>query len=1488
MTTTPVTPVLNNKIDDQSNLLLTARYRWLLFVVVLPLFIVVMVLAANQYRDQRAQVLQDLAQNNATYTIALEGIAKETSNHVLQMKEWTENYLRNPPDHQSGLRKYFTPYMVNGELDSYSLDAVPEDKRELIGQLGWFAGDPRTPDVGEDVLDQSLEFFAIARLAHNISPYFEWSYFFSANQNFVSLYPWASMDSFLEQGGYTSLQTAMKDWFEYELYLAGTPAQNPQRVPYWTAPYIDAGGTGAMVSHAAPVYVDEDFHGIVGTDLRLVSLEQFLSTLPVTTGRLLILNDQRMLLADTAGTPVDKIRKVDDVLPDVLSKDRTEQAVLLKGEVLEIENYVFAARTTSHAPWTLVYLVTDEEITALLLPRLLPYALILVALAITVFIAFYLLKKEFISPALALVKYLRDASFDSSTLKPQLPQLWQTWVNVASHTFSSNRDATRKLLESEERLQQVLNNSSAVVYVRDIEERFLLVNRPFERLLHVSQDEIIGKTLDEVFPPETAAEFRANDMRVIDTNSVMEFEEDVTLKDGIHTYISSKFPLFDADGEIYAICGISTDITTHKKTEEILRQAALGISEAHGEDVFNSLAMHLSKAMGTAYALIGILENEDHIRTRALYAHGRIDDNITYELEGSPCQNVVGQQFRFYPDDIQGRFPEDSLLNEIGAESYAAIPLFDSKGGVLGLLAILDDKPLKDPVQVESILQIFAGRAASELERELADDALRASEASYRAIFEASEDAIFVHDLDTGRILDVNKKACAIYGYTYDEMLMATVGDLSSGVPPYTQEDAVRLIARAVKGEQLNFEWHRKNADGSLHWDEVFVRRVPIGGQDRILVHTREITARKESEEKLRASEQQYREANLKLRDSEAFKASIVDNALLAVITINDDGQVVEFNPAAVAMFGHDKKRAIGNDLTDLIIPEQYRTAHREGLARYLSTGEAQVLGKRLELQAMRADGSEFPIELSISVNRIGDADYFTAFIADLTDKKDAELALRTSEEQYRSIFNAASDALILWDAQGHMVDVNPAAWKMGGYTREEFLNKRFSEHIHPSSLPSYEKFKYDVATIKAASTETRAIRKDGSIIDLESRSVPMPYQGKPHILTIIRDITEQKQVAEELASQREALRQSEKLSAMGELLAGVAHELNNPLAILMGRAALLENKTSDPAVKTEVGKISAAAERCGRIVRTFLSMARQKSPECTPADLNDVVTSAIDLLGYSLRTSGIELETQLAEVLPEPYMDADQIGQIVVNLMVNAQHVLAEQPPPRRIMIETGQSKGGVYCRVSDNGPGVPAELQQRIFDPFFSTKDSGMGTGVGLSVSRSISREHGGQLKLENNEQGATFVLWLPLGFVCRPTNPDESPEAVKTLHADHVLIVDDEPEMAELLAEILQSAGLKTTLAHSGQEAMQWLEEHNCDIILSDIRMPDMDGPALWSELKSQHPNLARRVGFITGDTLSASITPFLKETGRPWLEKPFTPEQVLELIARIEVA
>lgn len=508
-----------------------------------------------------------------------------------------------------------------------------------------------------------------------------------------------------------------------------------------------------------------------------------------------------------------------------------------------------------------------------------------------------------------------------------------------------------------------------------------------------------------------------------------------------------------------------------------------------------------------------------------------------------------------------------------------------------------------------------------------------------------------------------------------------------------------------------------------------------------------------------------HRQALQQLRAGEAFKSAIVENSMLAVISMDQQGLVIEFNRAAEQVFGISAEQALGIDLAELIIPDRYRAAHRAGLMRHVETGQSKVIGAHLALSALHADGHEFPIELTIFVTPVGQDSFYTAFVADHTQRKQAE---------------------------------------------------------------------------------------------------------------------------EEVARQREALRQSEKLSAMGALLAGVAHELNNPLAILMGRAALLEDKTRDAELQSDAARIRIAADRCGRIVKTFLSMARQKPVERKWAFLNEVATGAVELLGYGLRSAGVDLTLNLDPDLPAVEMDADQIGQVLVNLVVNAQQALSSARVPRRLRLETGCEADSQFLRVADNGPGVPEEVRERIFDPFFTTKADGMGTGIGLSVSRAILREHGGELLLENASPGASFLLCLPVKE--RRNHPRTGRPAASESCAAHegtALIVDDEPEVAAVLADILRSAGYEVHVAGSGNEALRWLEQHSCNLLFSDVRMPDMDGITLWRTLRERRPELVKHMALVTGDTLSANIAPLIAETGLPCLEKPFLPEEVLLLATRIEV-
>lgn len=549
-------------------------------------------------------------------------------------------------------------------------------------------------------------------------------------------------------------------------------------------------------------------------------------------------------------------------------------------------------------------------------------------------------------------------------------------------------DADRALRESELRLQQVLDNTSAAVFAKDRTGRYLFVNREFERLTGRSADELIGHSDRDIFPSDMAAALRRNDMRVLLEARAMEFEESGVFAGEQRTFLSAKFPLLDVDDTPYAVCGIATDITVRKQIETALSTSALAVSSAYGRDLFMELSRYLAAILDVDVAFIAQMRPDDPatMHVLAFVCDGTPREHFDYALANTACATVVGHGFRIYRAGLGAQFPLDDDFIQMGAEGYAGYPLNDAQGRALGLISIVSRRPLEQPEFIESVMKIFAVRAAAEIERQRTDQALLASQASYRQIFEASEDAIFVHDFETGRIVDVNPKACSIFGYTHAEMLDIAMDRLGSGEPPYTGADAAAHLERARRAGSAGFEWHRRNKDGSLHWDEVYLKVANIGGAARILAFTRDITERKLAEEAAH-------------RNAEHLRAT-VNAALDCIIAMDENGTIIKFNPAAEACFGLSEGEALGRSLAETIIPERFRERHLYGLRRYLDGGPGPVLKQRLEVMAMRADGTEFPAELAIGVDDSPSGKTFIGYLRDITERTQAEQGRRRLEAQ--------------------------------------------------------------------------------------------------------------------------------------------------------------------------------------------------------------------------------------------------------------------------------------------------------------------------------------------------------------------------------------------------------------------------------------------------------------------------------------------------------
>jgi two-component system NtrC family sensor kinase len=510
------------------------------------------------------------------------------------------------------------------------------------------------------------------------------------------------------------------------------------------------------------------------------------------------------------------------------------------------------------------------------------------------------------------------------------------------------------------------------------------------------------------------------------------------------------------------------------------------------------------------------------------------------------------------------------------------------------------------------------------------------------------------------------------------------------------------------------------------------------------------------------------------------------------------------------------------------------------------------------------------------------------AIATDITERQRADEALRVSEASYRAIFDAAEDAIFVHDLDtGAIVDANPKACAAFGYTRDELRHLDLGElgsGTSPYTGEEARRLLQRAAAGEELRIEWHGRHRNGELRWHEVYGKRVTIGGRDRILSLARDITDKRRAAEELARQRESLYQREKLAALGSLLAGVAHELNNPLSVVVARAVLLEEQ-GDVKARAAAQKIRTAAERCARIVRTFLAMARQQQPERGPVAINDVVTDALDIAAYAVRTSSIDVTVELAHDVPLIFADADQLHQVLLNLIINAQQSLQEHPAPRRLRVTTAFDAvaGVVRVSVADNGPGIPAALRARIFEPYFTTKPIGIGTGVGLAVSLGIAEAHGGTLVVDcPPEGGAIFTVSLPVGTLAAADVASASPWAAGTRRRT-ILVVDDEAEIREALADILLGERHRVVTATSGREALERLSSGHFDVILTDIRMPDIDGRALYQEIERRWPGRARRVVFVTGDTLASALREFVHASGRPVIEKPFLPSEVRRVVA-----
>lgn len=631
--------------------------------------------------------------------------------------------------------------------------------------------------------------------------------------------------------------------------------------------------------------------------------------------------------------------------------------------------------------------------------------------------------------------------------------------------------------------------------------------------------------------------------------------------------------------------------------------------------------------------------------------------------------------------------------------------------------------------------------------------------------------------------------------------------------------------------------------------------------------------------EDARASADAYRQAvedERRARDavgqSEARYRNLFETATDAIYTVDPQGMFTSVNEATCELVGRERAEVLGRS------PLPFVSAGDTAMVK--EQFKAALLGhaRRYQCRFVRPDG--VPRLASVTNTPIRHGPHVIGILGvarDVTEERERDLALERSEIRYTQLVESASDAIFTADTTGNLTAVNRSLEVATGRSRDQLLGTPVLALIDPRDRAAAKEVMRAGLDGQFPRGQLRYADGNGELRHCSLTVTPLTEDGVvTGLLGIVRDVTDERRLTEQLVQQ-------EKLAAVGELVSGVAHELNNPLASVMAFAQLLLAAPADiPPDREAIDAINQEARRAAKIVANLLTFARQHQPERTIADLNRVVNDTLELRRYALRTAQVEIETNLDPDLPLTWADPFQLQQVVLNLLTNAEHALASWEGDKRISLSTSRRGQQLVISVADSGPGVPPENVSRIFNPFFTTKPVGEGTGLGLSISDGIVREHGGRIRVDSRPgHGATFEIELPHANPPSPTPVDGDEPAAVAAGTKRLLVVDDEAAIRHAVSIFFRSLGHVVDVASNGAEALARARAASYDAMLLDLRLPDTTGDAMLRALQ-QEGCVPERVVFVTGDTQSDAAQAILRATGCDVVGKPFLFDELAAVV------
>ena len=770
-----------------------------------------------------------------------------------------------------------------------------------------------------------------------------------------------------------------------------------------------------------------------------------------------------------------------------------------------------------------------------------------------------------------------------------------------------------------------------------------------------------------------------------------------------------------------------------RERDRIYLGAARQVADAVGDEYFYRLCEQLCALTRVTHALVSLLEPDGRTaRVISGVGRGKRMAGFGYDLENTPCARVLQEEICICSRDVQRHFPKDEALARMGIQGYMGIRLQAPSGQVLGLLTLLHDAPLTRTDQKEAGLRLFALRTAAELQRLQAGLQVEKSEQRLRSLIEGSLQGIIVHR--ASRPLYVNLTAARMFGFASPSDLK-TFDDTLELVASEDRERILEYFAMRRQGEAQpeHLEFRGLRRDGRRIWVES--RNILIDWEDgpAYFSSLHDLSYRRSVEESLRQSEERFR--------------VLLDTVTDSIFLHDLKGRIRDINSRAVQSLGYSREELLRLRVQDI----ELNPAKLDLDAAWRQMEE----GRTLTLNGMhqRKDGVSFPVEVGLAPFTQAGEKLILATVRDIGPRFRAEEELRRGEARYRqlslefqALLNGIPDSINLLNPELDVIWANRGSLRHHHKADDQLFGRRCHELWYGKSAPCN-----DCPALRCfrSGKTVRSERRDdeGRIWELRYFPVFSETAEVENIIELASDVTETRRLKEE------SLRNAQ-LASLGEMAAGVAHEVNNPINGIINLAQLLLDDLQDPSLRDMARRILSEGDRIASIVQGLLTFARQEKQHKTGVDLTACLKETLLLVEAQLQNDAVLLELNLAQELPEVPAIRQQLQQVLLNLISNARYALNEKypgaHPDKSLLIETERlaEPARVLIRVRDSGTGIPAEVLQRVLEPFFTTKPVHLGTGLGLSISHGIVREHGGELQIDSRENRYTEVrVLLPL---------------------------------------------------------------------------------------------------------------------------------------------